>query len=147
MKFENKKLTFKRSRKGVPCIWESLKDFNTMSRYSVLYSPEIERKYPILVKSTEGFGERLVPIAVGDFLVKFFIDINGVGFTIFKIATIDSYSNESELVPIARNDAKYAEFIFSDDISSLIEVSVLNSLLEKIRKMEEKLKKQKTCKN
>lgn len=110
MDLKNKHIKITRSKKGVPALWESLSVFEDMVRSTVFVDASGMNKAPLLVNTRE-HGTRtsrkqsLVPIQIGDFIVKVFEDKIGIGVSIFEIVDISAYVNECEIKLVYRKQA------------------------------------------
>jgi len=76
------------SKRKEPLFWEGIRKFHTMKRISYVIDSEGEGKDP--VKSRLSTNSYLVPIAVGDFIIKIFIDKIGTGITILRVIDISN---------------------------------------------------------
>lgn len=135
MELNKKIIKFARTKNGIPSLWESLRRFPTMERITCIFDPNGDQLEPIFQKI--GSNSSLVPIKENYLILKLFYDKDGCGISLFRINSIDCYSNDSEVELIKRKANDITDWAYnssaeqlSDEVSSKID-SVINTILEK----------------
>lgn len=149
--FQERILQIKRGRKGedagMPCYWENIKKFDSMTRITLILDSFGSSKKPIYSKY--GSEDRLVPIVEFDYIIKVFFenfnneenleDVNrlGVGVSVLRIKEIDKYSNKAMVDLIIRKSPDSKNWIYNSKEGFEIEAvkkEILNKLYNIIRK-------------
>lgn len=120
MELNKKTVSFKRNKKGVPCIWERSKKFPNMTRISCVFSPNGERKESILSRIAS--PDALVPIQNKDLFLKIFIDAEGIGASILRFTDINPYSNKAEVELVLRKNCDSNEWLSNTEARSIEEL-------------------------
>lgn len=126
-----KHITFRRNKKGLPCMWEKNKEFISMKRFSYIFDIKGNRKIPLYTKDN---GDALVPITYGDLFLKIFIDGAGIGATILRFLNIDAYSNDVAVEVVKRLNSSDKEWIINQDTVNIKE-DVLKNISNELKKI------------
>lgn len=97
-----KTIRFARTKTGVPALWQSLKEFMTMNRITMIVDSEGLLKDPIYVKHGTNAQSSLIPIMENDFIVKVFNDRDGIGVSILVVTNISQYQNVATVELVER---------------------------------------------
>lgn len=127
---KTRKILIERSSKGVPCVWESLSshDDSGIVKSTVILDSNGMFKNSITVKQRYGKSS-LVPIRVGDLIVKIYKQNNKYSITLFKINTIFQRSNTIKVELLVRiDDISPLYSVAYDDLHSAF-VKILPSMV------------------
>lgn len=127
--FENKQLKFLRTNRGkigIPCMWENTKEFDTMKKITKVYNAEGGQITPIYVSIKN--GSSLLPLSDGDLVLKIFIDEDGNGMSLFRLLSIDKYSNEANSEIIVRKSSKDTDYTLNENAT--IDTDLLNKIIK-----------------
>lgn len=116
-----------------PLFWEGVKKFNTMKRITFVLNSEGEGKNPI--KSRLSTDSYLVPINIGDYIIKIFIDIVGIGITILRVLNINNLSAPE--VEVVKRKASNSNSWFVNEESKQIKTEVEDKIQLLIKKTED----------
>lgn len=119
---KDKKIKIARSRKGIPCLWESLTTFEDLKRATVIFSADKKPK-DSLFYNAEAIKQALVPIKVGDYVSKAFQDKYGVALSVFKVTEISSMDNTATMVPVYRKSSQITEWTNPEEYSEMISLT------------------------
>lgn len=117
-----KTIKIARSKKGLPCLWESLVNFSDLRRATIILDSNGESKQSLYWNNTRE-KQALVPIVEGDMIVKSFKDQHGIALSIFKIQSISNMSNEAVIYPIYRKSSQVDE-IYPMEFTNVIHLVV-----------------------
>ena len=124
--FEPRAIKIARSRKGVPCYWQTTRTFDEMKRFTTVLNCEGLTKTPLFEKDET--NSSLMPIVEGDFLFKVFYDSIGTGVSVMRITDINKYSNEATIEILKRKESDSNDWIVTpaftdmpDGIKNLID--------------------------
>lgn len=113
-----------RSAKGIPCIWNKLKDVKNSGEYavySILLNSELN-VYPeenAIYKSTSNKSDYknklLFPIHNGDYILKIFNDADGIKFSLFLIEEIATIRNLAIAKLLIRGNLNTESYTFFEN--------------------------------
>ncbi len=118
-----KTIKIARTRKGHPCLWESLVVFEDLKRSTVIIGADHQPKIAVYLNETQE-KQALVPIVVGDYIAKAFEDKHGIAISIFRVETISSMTNEATIIPVFRKSSLLQDYDTPANYSDLIEYTV-----------------------
>jgi hypothetical protein len=119
---KEKKIKIARSRKGIPCLWESLTVFEDLKRATIIFSADKKPK-DSLYYNVESTKQALVPIKVGDYVSKAFEDKYGVALSVFKVTEISSMDNTAVMVPVFRKSSQISAWTNPEEYSEMINLA------------------------
>lgn len=116
-----------RTRTGAPCLWESYSEFDNLTRATIIADAAGNIKKSLFVKNAKN-KQALVPIQVGDVIVKAFRDKIGIAISILEIKSLSSEKNEAQIIPIFRKP--------SDDDKMKLPDTFVDAISEATMKLE-----------
>ena len=112
-----------RTRGGIPCLWESLVNFDDLKRSTVILDRDGNAKNAVFLNADRE-KQALVPILPGDYISKSFQDKHGIAISLFRIEDISPLSNEAVILPVYRKSSLVAEYDVPAEYTGMVETSI-----------------------
>lgn len=125
-----------RTRNGVPCLWESLIDFEDLKRATIIWGKDGKPKKAVYLNEYRD-KQALVPIEVGDFISKAFEDAHGIALSVFLVVSISAMSNEADVLPVYRKSSLIEAEGYPEEYADVINTTI-DKLYGKIGVVAEK---------
>lgn len=119
---KEKKIKIARTRKGIPCLWESIMEFPDLKRATVIFNNIKEVKNAIFLNSNRE-KQALVPIQEGDYISKVYSDKNGIALSIFQIVEISSMENVASIIPVFRKSSLIQEYVVDKNYEMMVNIT------------------------
>lgn len=123
MEITKKNVKIARTRGGIPCLWESLVNFDDLKRSTVILDKNGKAKTAVYLNETRD-KQALVPIVVGDHIAKAFQDKNGIAISVFLIEEISALGNDAVIVPVYRKSSLVSEFEIPVEYAEMVNISI-----------------------